>query len=1118
MLLEPFQFFEPIRPDPKPVHQELLESLAHGPLGDVGVEPLAGLDQRREHPHGAFCGQTLHLPDDGRKPLLLHRQIAPGTGLHAEFGKKQPQEVIHLRHGRHGGFAAAPRDALLNGHAGGQPGDEIHLGLFELLNELPRIRRHAVQEPPLAFRKKQVKRERRFPRAAQPGDDHHLVVRNPQVEVLQVVLARPVNLDRALPRSVRRRGLLGRAQPRERGVLARGVPEQERPQETPRVGFLVPGDLLGRALGNQPAPARARIGPEIQEVIGAFDDLEVVLDHQQAVPGVHQAVQGADQQSHVVKMQPRGGLVENEQRRAVAPAGEPLHQFEPLGFPAGEHVERLAQGEIAQTHLLQHRQRLHHLGSPQPGEKPDRLAHRHRKHVVDGFAGVPAQEQLQQLRPVTFAVAFRAPDKHVAQKLHLDFLKPAARAAFTTARAGVERKRAGREPARQGIGRAGKELADRVKDPEIHGRTRTRRPGKRRLIDHHHLLDRFVAEDRPAPAHPVLGREAFGGLQVLEQHLVHQGALARSGHAADAGKNPERKIHVDVLQVVLRGTFHREKPARAFPMPRHGDGFPAREIVRRQRAADFGPRGFERFFRGLAEQTLQRSAVNQVPAGVAPARPDFDHVIGGPDDGFLVFDHQERVAFVAQAFEHADQPARVARMQSDAGFIEHEECVDQGGAEAGGEVDPLNLAAAQGAGRAVQAQIVEAHLQQKPEPGTDFAEQKSGGGVGIGLAPPGLLKHPGEIADGQRHEFRQGLPAQPEVERGRLETPAVAGGAGGVSPVTAQQHPHMHFVGFALQPVEKAFHPVPQAFFPQLFPGLARAFAEKHPALIGLGELGKGRFDVELSGRRTPQQVPLALRAVLGLEGFDGALSQTQASIGNRAVQVDRDRAAKPAASRAGAHGMVETEQPGGGRSDVHVAVGAMPARGKGHHGVRQKKRDLSLSKPEGRLHRLAQARPVFFHHADPVLDHPHHGGQLPQRAGFIGAQDLAVDFHPQVTLLLEELEKFRGRRLVRHRDRETHEHSLARQRPAFRGLRKKRVQDGARRFRADLALAGGAESLDHAGQEQLEVVVDLRDRADGGAGGFDRVGLLDGNGRGDPADFVHLGLVHPLQELPGVG
>ena len=55
-------------------------------------------------------------------------------------------------------------------------------------------------------------------------------------------------------------------------------------------------------------------------------------------------------------------------------------------------------------------------------------------------------------------------------------------------------------------------------------------------------------------------------------------------------------------------------------------------------------------------------------------------------------------------------------------------------------------------------------------------------------------------------------------------------------------------------------------------------------------------------------------------------------------------------------------------------------------------------------------------------------------------------------------------------------------------------------------------------GHQQLQMVVQLGHRADRGARGAYRVGLIDGDGRWHAVDAVDLGTVHPVEELAGVG
>ena len=175
-----------------------VESLALGPARDIGVKTFARFDQRREHFERAAFRRGLNLFHDRGQTLLFDRQIAVRTKLRSGFGEEQSKKMINFRHRRDGRFAAAARDALLDRDTRRQTGDKIDIGFFELLDKLPRIRRHAVEKSALPFREKNVERERRFSRTAQSGDHHHLVARNFDVDVFQIVLARAMDADCAI--------------------------------------------------------------------------------------------------------------------------------------------------------------------------------------------------------------------------------------------------------------------------------------------------------------------------------------------------------------------------------------------------------------------------------------------------------------------------------------------------------------------------------------------------------------------------------------------------------------------------------------------------------------------------------------------------------------------------------------------------------------------------------------------------------------------------------------------------------------------------------------------------------------------------------------------------------
>jgi len=79
-------------------------------------------------------------------------------------------------------------------------------------------------------------------------------------------------------------------------------------------------------------------------------------------------------------------------------------------------------------------------------------------------------------------------------------------------------------------------------------------------------------------------------------------------------------------------------------------------------------------------------------------------------------------------------------------------------------------------------------------------------------------------------------------------------------------------------------------------------------------------------------------------------------------------------------------------------------------------------------------------------------------------------------------------------------------------------VGDLLRALLAHPPAADGAVLLADGGEEHAQVVVDLGDGPDGRSGVVRGGLLLDGDGRGKPADDVVVRLLHLAEELPGVG
>jgi len=130
-----------------------------------------------------------------------------------------------------------------------------------------------------------------------------------------------------------------------------------------------------------------------------------------------------------------------------------------------------------------------------------------------------------------------------------------------------------------------------------------------------------------------------------------------------------------------------------------------------------------------AGYVLGRAFGDQAAAALASARTDVDDVVGTADGVFVVLHHHQGVARVAQAVHGLHDAVHVARVQADAGLVEHEQGVDQGCAQRGGEVDALDFTAAQGAALAVQCEVANADVTQVFEARGDFFEQQLEGFV-----------------------------------------------------------------------------------------------------------------------------------------------------------------------------------------------------------------------------------------------------------------------------------------------------------------------------------------------------------------------------------------------------
>ena len=592
-------------------------------------------------------------------------------------------------------------------------------------------------------------------------------------------------------------------------------------------------------------------------------------------------------------MQPGGRLVEQVQRAATGgqlPAdaaalhrlGQEAGQLQALRLAAAEGGHRLAELHVIEADVddrLQHAQHLavvpeqlhrfadrevEHVGDRQFADRRrkrrrragtvharPRMRRQRRRRVRHRQA--PLDLHVEQLGAVAAAVAVGAAQVDVAEELHLDVLETRAAAGRAAAVAGVEAEHAGAVAALQRQRRLREQRADLVERAHIAGRVRARGPADRRLVDEQRVAQVVGAEQRIEGARR-LGRLAEVARQRRVQHVLDQRALARPRHAGDAHQVAQRKLDRHVLQVVVARAL-QDQLGRGLgdePLQAHADALAPAQVGAGQRV-------------GRADR-LRRAVEHDAAAAFAGAGAHVDQAVGGQHHGRVVLDHHQRVAGVAQPVHCQDDAVHVARVQADARLVEHEQGVDQRGAQRRREVDALHLAAAERAALPVERQITQADIAQVAKSRANFVEQQlqrvvehrarqrqaapgrperpappqradAGGVWRVGFtaveeAADALDRHQHQIVQRQarqrlelrarpRHALRQESPCRRQHVSGigaaaqapqqclGLEPRAAAGVARCVAAVLRQQHADVHLVRLALQVFEEALDAVP---------------------------------------------------------------------------------------------------------------------------------------------------------------------------------------------------------------------------------------------------------------------------------------------------------------------
>jgi hypothetical protein len=103
-----------------------------------------------------------------------------------------------------------------------------------------------------------------------------------------------------------------------------------------------------------------------------------------------------------------------------------------------------------------------------------------------------------------------------------------------------------------------------------------------------------------------------------------------------------------------------------------------------------------------------------------------DDVVARPNNGLVVFHHDDRISLVSQFSETGDEPVGVSRVEPDGRLVEDVANADEPRTDAGRQADPLQFAARQSVGAPRHTEVRQSDAVQKAKSAQDLVRQQLG--------------------------------------------------------------------------------------------------------------------------------------------------------------------------------------------------------------------------------------------------------------------------------------------------------------------------------------------------------------------------------------------------------
>lgn len=435
------------------------------------------------------------------------------------------------------------------------------------------------------------------------------------------------------------------------------------------------GDGFGGALGHEAAAVSSSIRSEIDNKVGCFDHVKLMLDNNNGVSLGAQFKKNGKEMLNIHKVEAGGRFIQNKAGSSGGASGEFVSKFDPLGFAAGKGGGGLSKAKVAEADAGEHFKFF--SNGRDIAKEGEALINGQIKHIGDGVTFKRDFERFA-VEPFSFADITRHID--IGKEKHFDFAHAVALAVFAATSRDIEAEAAAGVAPDAGGGELGKEIADGGESAGVGEEIGAGCAAERALIDLDHFVESIEAIDSEMATWFLFVAVERAGEGPCE-NVFDESALARSADPGNNGKATDWKRCGDVLEIVFRSIDHGEPVVvRNFSFFRNG------KVSRRgeKSASDRG---------GMVDQLAGCPFSNDGSAALASSRTEIDHVVCRPNGFFIVFDDYHGIALVPEAVERFDELGIVRLMKADAGFVENVEHPGQPRSDLSGQADSLCFSA-----------------------------------------------------------------------------------------------------------------------------------------------------------------------------------------------------------------------------------------------------------------------------------------------------------------------------------------------------------------------------------------------------------------------------------------